>query len=85
MDVRLKPLGAPSPLWVRTSASGRPLEVRRPDRREGERVVAVHESWRIDDEWWRKPISRLYHQVVLESGKLMTVYRDLSDGSWYTQ
>lgn len=85
MDVRLKPLGAPSPLGVRTGSSGRPVEVWRPDRRGGERVVAVHERWRIDDEWWRKPISRLYHQVVLESGKLMTVYRDLSDGSWYTQ
>ena len=50
-----------------------------------ERVAAIREVWRIDDEWWRRPISRLYHEVVLENGKLLTLYLDLVDGGWWEQ
>jgi hypothetical protein len=48
-------------------------------------VASVRESWRIDDEWWRRPISRLYHDVVMESGQPVILYRDLVDGGWYVQ
>ena len=46
-------------------------------------IEAIRESWRIDDEWWRRPISRLYHEVVLETGAILTLYRDLEEGGWY--
>ncbi len=96
-DIRLRPLGLPSSIQVRTDREGYPVEVHLPGqrgtgspRRGGSRhrietVASIYEIWRIDDEWWRQPISRLYHQVVLESGKMMTLYRDLIDGSWYAQ
>jgi hypothetical protein len=48
-------------------------------------VEAVRETWRIDDEWWRRPISRVYHTVVLEDGKSVTLYQDLAAGGWFMQ
>ena len=76
----LHPLGMPTPVTVRTDSSGRPRTLR-PDRQ----VVQIREVWRIDDEWWRRPISRLYHQVVLDDGRVVVLYRDLVDGRWYRQ
>ena len=86
-DPRLRALNEPRPVRVRTDARGLPAAVALPDsRRRGYHAVeVVRESWRIDDEWWRRPISRLYHDVVLEGGQLVTVYRDLVDGGWYAQ
>ena len=49
------------------------------------RVVNVRDSWRIDEEWWRDPISRRYYQLELDDGSLRTVYQDLVDGRWYAQ
>ncbi len=85
-DIRLRPLGSPSPVQVRTDRKGHPIEIRRGARGwKGGRVASIQETWKIDDEWWRQPISRLYRQVILENGKMMTLYRDLTDGSWYVQ
>lgn len=84
---RLRALNEPRPLRVRTDDTGRPVAVALPDstRRGDHSVEVVRESWRIDDEWWRRPISRLYHDVILEGGRLVTLYRDLVDGGWYAQ
>ena len=79
---RLKPLGRPKIVTVRTDEHGEPIHVRlsgKPARR----VEVVRERWRIDDEWWREPISRAYLAVVLDDGRMLTLYHDLSDGSWY--
>lgn len=84
----LRPLARPRPARVHTDASNRPTALREGGRREGEqlrRVLQVRESWRIDDEWWRRPISRVYWEVVLEPGRVVTLYRDLVDGRWYLQ
>jgi hypothetical protein len=54
----------------------------------GGRRVRVRErinTWRIDDEWWKAPVSRIYFLIELESGAVLTVFRDLSDGRWYRQ
>ena len=48
-------------------------------------VKEVLETWRIDDEWWRKrPVSRLYFNLLLETGQ-MTVYCDLVRSAWFSQ
>ena len=78
---RLRPLDAPRGVQVRAGDHGLPVEVRLD--RTALQVEAVRESWRIDDEWWRVPIHRIYHQVVLEDGRVLTLYRDLVDGRWY--
>ena len=49
------------------------------------RVAEVQDDWRIDDEWWREPISRHYYRVVLDDGNPRTIYRDLVAGAWYEQ
>lgn len=86
-EPRLRALNEPRPVRVRADADGLPTAVSLPgSRRRGFHAVeAIRESWRIDDEWWRRPISRLYHDVVLEGGQLVTLYRDLTQGGWYTQ
>ena len=78
---RLRRLDAPRDIRVKTDEAGRPIRVAR-----ARRVLAVDrivESWRIDDEWWRAPISRRYFATVLEDGAHLTLYRDLVTGAWY--
>ncbi len=81
---RLKPLGRPKPVTVRTDEEGDPEFVRLPGK-PARRVAVVRERWRIDDEWWRHAISRDYRTIVLDDGAVITLYQDLLDGSWYVQ
>lgn len=80
---RLRPLGVPRPLRVREDGEGLPRAVE--ERSRWRRVEQVREVWRIDDEWWRSPLSRLYVAVVLEGGRPRTLYRDLVEGGWWEQ
>jgi hypothetical protein len=48
-------------------------------------VEAIRERWRIDDEWWRQAISREYRTVVLNDGRVVTLFHDLIEGAWYVQ
>ena len=81
---RLRPLDQPRAVTVHTDKHGNPVHVRLPGR-PARRVEVVRERWRIDDEWWREPISREYLAVVLDDGRVLTLYHDLADGSWYVQ
>ncbi|MEZ4414778.1 MAG: hypothetical protein R3E10_03420 [Gemmatimonadota bacterium] len=75
-------MGAPSELRVETDQAGGPLRIRRPQGR-AEVVAHIRESWRIDDEWWRAPISRLYYEVVLENGRSLTLFHDRIARRWF--
>jgi len=79
----LRPLQSPSPIQVRTDDEGLPAELRQKGKRL--RVLAVRERWRIDDEWWRNPISREYYALVLEDGRLIILFQDLVAGGWFGQ
>jgi len=81
---RLKPLGQPKKVHVRTNEHGEPIHVRLPGK-PARRVAVVRERWRIDDEWWRESISREYREMVLDDGRVVTLFHDLSDGFWYAQ
>jgi hypothetical protein len=71
-------LGVPRPAAVLAGPGGRPLEV---DRHE---VVAVRESWLIEDRWWtERPLRRRYWEVVTVDGRDLVVFRELTDGRWY--
>jgi hypothetical protein len=48
-------------------------------------VLEIAERWRIDDEWWRKEISRMYYRVVLVGGRIVVVFQDLLSGNWFLQ
>ena len=49
------------------------------------RVFHVMEAWRVDDEWWRQEVSRLYFRLELEGGIRLTVFQDLVSLKWYEQ
>lgn len=70
-------------MTVEVDASGGPALVVLHGRRL--KVSAIQEVWRIEDEWWREPISRRYYLVLLDGGILRTIYQDLVDGAWYEQ
>ena len=83
---RLKPLGSPRGARVVVDEAGEPVAVvvgKRTAR--PRRVAAVRERWRIDDEWWRRPLSREYLAVVLEDGRPLTIYLDRIEGDWWVQ
>ena len=81
---RLKPLGQPKVVTVRMDEHGEPVHVRIPGR-PARCIAVIRERWRIDDEWWRQTISRKYRVVVLDDGKVITLYHDLLDRLWYAQ
>ncbi len=78
---RLKPLGKPRRVQVVTDPSGAPLRVS--PGRSWRSVLSIRERWRIDDEWWRRPLSREYFEVVLQDGRVVELYRDLEQDTWH--
>jgi len=81
---RLRRLNQPAPIAVHTNELGAPQSVVWRGRLE--KVNHIIEVWRIDDEWWRPlGIDRLYFQLVLSEGRILTVFRDLIEGSWWQQ
>ncbi len=51
-------------------------------------VVAIEDTWKINDEWWRGSeleIERVYFDVVLENNQRLTIFRDLIRDTWSRQ
>ena len=80
---RLRPLNRARPIRVEADESDEPQAVVLGSERLT--VAAVQDRWRIDDEWWRKEVSRLYFSLLLEDGRTLTIYRDLVTGRWFQQ
>jgi len=51
----------------------------------GKAVESIIEVWHVDDEWWREPISRRCVEVILEGGKHVVLYENLTTGEWFMQ
>lgn len=81
---RLRAVNEPRTVTVEFDESGL-MTVGRADGRTVGKVEAILESWRIDDEWWRQPISRAYLELMLEGGKRVVVFQDLVTGLWFMQ
>jgi hypothetical protein len=48
-------------------------------------VVAVRDEWLVQDRWWTdEPVDRRYFELVLEPGRVATVFHDLRAGGWFT-
>ena len=78
-----KPVNIPEAIIVEESADGLPLSLK--DRRR-QKVAAIDDMWRLDDEWWRtEPLSRLYFSVILASGRKLVIFKDLPGNNWYCQ
>lgn len=81
---RLRAVNEPQPVTVDLDESGA-ATVGRPDGRTVGKIESILESWRIDDEWWRQVISRAYMEVMMEGGKRLVLYQDLTTGQWFAQ
>lgn len=82
---RLRAVNEPRTVRVELNESGLPTTVGWADGPMGSKVECVNETWRIDDEWWRKQISRLYFEVMLEGGKRIVLFKDLIADEWFMQ
>lgn len=49
------------------------------------RIDQISDHWRVDLEWWRGRIWRMYFVVVTTSGLLIELYHDLLADRWYLQ
>lgn len=78
----LRPLNEPAPIAV-VAPNGEPQAVLSRGRLVP--VAAVHDRWRIDDEWWRAPIVRQYFVIEMRDGQRLTVFHDLVRDAWYRQ
>ena len=82
----LRPLNAPMPLRVQQDEQGRIVGIWRQGRLTPRSIAAIQDRWRIDDEWWREhPVSRMYYEVVLDDGTLLTMFQDLLADAWFEQ
>lgn len=82
----MEPLNAPRPLAVEAVATPdgpQPVGVVWRGRRR--RVVAIDDEWRVDDAWWRVPISRHYFVVRLAGDHRLTLFLDRLAGTWWQQ
>lgn len=80
---RLRALNVPRAIAVETSAAHLPVTIG--TGADTQYVDTVLETWRIDDEWWRRPITRRYVEVVLDSGAHVILFEDLTTGTWFAQ
>ena len=77
------PLNIPREVRVTADEEGSPVFVWLRSRQR--RVVRIRNAWRIDDEWWRHEIARLYFELELSDGSVITVFQDLISGNWSRQ
>ena len=89
---RLRPLNRPRRVLVELNRRDLPAavledrenpETANPPNRQS--VESVGEIWRVDDEWWRRSVCRRYVEVILEEGKHVMLYEDLTTGEWFEQ
>ena len=54
-------------------------------RRKQTKVESVICHWRINQEWWKRPVERDYYRVRLAGGVVCELFRDNSSGCWQLQ
>lgn len=68
-------------LEVRPQADGLPAALRTPT---GWRDVAeIASRWRVETDWWRRPVLRDYFRCLLSDGECVDVYQDLATATWH--
>lgn len=83
-----EPINVPVPVQVSATLDGKLASV--VETRKG-RVIAsqidkVMHQWEIGDEWWcPAPIDRRYFKLLMDTGRVMTIFKDLSNGGWFRQ
>jgi hypothetical protein len=68
---------------VTVDAQGRPQQVTSAGA--VRRVTQICNRWRVDLDWWRKPVARDYWKVVLDDDVLCEFFHDLEDHVWFLE
>lgn len=68
---------------VETDVDGIPRRLRMDGVTHGE--VGICNRWRVDDDWWRAPVARLYFKLVTRDGLLCTIFLDEIRGTWHLE
>jgi hypothetical protein len=77
-------LNLPTPVIVRENQHHLPISIK--SKGKTLKIVRIDEVWEIDEEWRRDhPIARRYYRVTTDSGRSITIFRDLVGGGWYRQ
>jgi hypothetical protein len=74
-------LGHHPMIGVDLDADGRPCRLRWDA---GAESVTVCNQWRVEEAWWRRPVSRDYYKLVGQR-LLALVYLDRLDGTWHLE
>ena len=81
---RVRCLNLPRPVQVTVDAqNGVPVALHERNRRHV--VESIQDSWYVEDEWWRDPISRHYVQLILRGGAIRTLFHDRIADRWFEQ
>ena len=83
-----QPLNLPTPVQVVTNPDGQPINVTQKRNGRTISIQAEHviDLWELDDEWWRATsIRRRYFRLLMDTGRVLTVFRDLRSGEWFRQ
>ena len=50
------------------------------------RIYLIIDEWEVNEDWWtNQPIDRRYFKVILDNGREMVLFKDLSNNLWYKQ
>ena len=80
----LRRLNEPRRIEVRADPSGAPEALRL--QRTWLEAIELQDSYRTDDRWWtEEPVARQYYELLLEDGRVVTVFRDEIAESWWVQ
>ena len=80
----VRPLNSPRPVRVRLGPHGEPCGVIRSGKLLP--VTGIRDRWRVDDRWWtEEPVCRMYWELELENGEILTLFQDRIDHGWYRQ
>lgn len=66
---------------VRTNAAGMPLSLSRDSA--SEKVTAIYNQWKIEDQWWDRKIERHYFRVKTSKGVVYDIYHGIDTKQWY--
>jgi len=78
----LRSLNEPRPLQIQVDHG---LPVALVINRQRQPVASIQDTWIIEDEWWRQPISRQYFAILLTNGQTHTIFHDRTTGQWFSQ
>ena len=81
--VALRYLNQPRSLQVLLDPHGAPRMVVLG--RKAHRIRTIRDRRRVDDTWWREPLCRMYFELELEDGRIITLFQDRIADQWYEQ